>query len=60
LEAEACIGSIGMYRKSTEVDGAGEADGAGSEYKVLEAVKAVRTCQNSDRMELVCGYFCCM
>jgi hypothetical protein len=32
-----------MHQKSTEADGA---DGAGSEYKVLEAVKTVRTCQN--------------
>jgi hypothetical protein len=30
-----------MHRKSTEVDG------AGGEYKVSEAVKMVRTCQNS-------------
>jgi hypothetical protein len=46
----ACFGSIGMHRKSTEADragGADGADGAGSEYKVSEAVKAVRTCQNS-------------
>jgi hypothetical protein len=35
-----------MHRKSTEADGADGADGAGGEYKVLEAVKTVRTCQN--------------
>jgi hypothetical protein len=29
-----------------EVDGADGADGAGSEYKVSEAVKTVRACQN--------------
>jgi hypothetical protein len=29
-----------------EADGADGADGAGGEYKVLEAVKTVRTCQN--------------
>jgi hypothetical protein len=33
-----------MHWKCTEVDGA---DGTGSEDKVSEAVKAVRTCQNS-------------
>jgi hypothetical protein len=33
-----------MHRKCTEADGA---DRAGSEDKVSEAVKAVRTCQNS-------------
>jgi hypothetical protein len=32
-----------MYWKCMEVDGA---DGAGSKYKVLKAVKVVRTCQN--------------
>jgi hypothetical protein len=41
-----------------EADGADGADGAGSEYKVLEVVKAVRTCQNllgqdSTRLELL-------
>jgi hypothetical protein len=36
-----------MHRKSTEADGADEADRAGSEYKVSEAVKTVRTRQNS-------------
>jgi hypothetical protein len=36
LEVAACIGSIGIHWKCTEVDGA---DGAGSEDKVLEAVK---------------------
>jgi hypothetical protein len=36
-----------MHRKSTEVDRADRADGASGEYKVLEAVKMVRTCQNS-------------
>jgi hypothetical protein len=44
LEAVACIGGIGMHWKSMEVDGA---DRAGSEYKVLEAVKQselVRAC----------------
>jgi hypothetical protein len=30
-----------------EADRADGADGAGSEYKVSEAVKTVRTCQNS-------------
>jgi hypothetical protein len=33
----------GMHWKSMEVDGAGGADGASSEYKVSEAVKVVRT-----------------
>jgi hypothetical protein len=33
-----------MHWKSMEVDGA---EGAGSEYKVSEAVKTIRTCQNS-------------
>jgi hypothetical protein len=42
--AAACIGSIGMRRKCTEVDGA---DGATVNTHVLEAVKVVRTCQNS-------------
>jgi hypothetical protein len=36
-----------MHWKSTEVDGADRADRAGSEYKVSEAVKTVRTFQNS-------------
>jgi hypothetical protein len=36
-----------MHRKSTEADGADGADGASGEYKVSEAVKTVRTCQNS-------------
>jgi hypothetical protein len=36
-----------MHRKSTEADGADGANGAGGQYKVLEAVKTVRTCQNS-------------
>jgi hypothetical protein len=35
-----------MHRKSMEADGADGADGAGGEYKVSEAVKMVRTCQN--------------
>jgi hypothetical protein len=35
-----------MHWKSTEADGADGTDGDGSEYKVLEAVKMVRTCQN--------------
>jgi hypothetical protein len=43
LEAAACIGSIGMHQKSTEVDGDDGADAAGGEYKVSEAVKMVRT-----------------
>jgi hypothetical protein len=43
----ACTGSIGMHRRSTEADRADRADRASSEYKVLEAVKTVRTCQNS-------------
>jgi hypothetical protein len=47
LEVAACIGSIGMHWKSTEADRAHGADGTGSEYKVSEAVKTVRTCQNS-------------
>jgi hypothetical protein len=34
-----------MCRKSTEADGAVGDDGAGGEYKVSEAVKAVRSCQ---------------
>jgi hypothetical protein len=58
VEAEGCIGGIVMHWKSTEVDGA---DGAGSEYKVSEAVKwseLVRACQ--DRLVLVWGYSCCM
>jgi hypothetical protein len=46
-EVAACIGGIGMHWKSMEADGADGADGAGGEYKVLEAVKVVRTCQNS-------------
>jgi hypothetical protein len=37
----ACIGGIEIHQKSTEAD---RADRAGSEYKVSEAVKAVRTC----------------
>jgi hypothetical protein len=45
-EALECIGSIGMHRKSTEADGADRDDGAGGEYKVSEAIKVVRTCQN--------------
>jgi hypothetical protein len=36
-----------MHRKSTEAGRADGADGAGGEYKVSEAVKMVRTCQNS-------------
>jgi hypothetical protein len=43
-EAEGCIG---MHRKSTEADGADGADKDGSEYKVSEVVKTIRTCQNS-------------
>jgi hypothetical protein len=35
-----------MYRKSTEADRADRADRDSGEYKVLEAVKMVRTCQN--------------
>jgi hypothetical protein len=35
------------HRKTTEADGADRADEASSEYKVSEAVKVVRTCQNS-------------
>jgi hypothetical protein len=35
-----------MHRKSTEADRADRADRAGGEYKVLEVVKVVRTCQN--------------
>jgi hypothetical protein len=37
-EAEGYIRGIVMYQKSMEVDGADRADGAGSEYKVSEAV----------------------
>jgi hypothetical protein len=43
-EAAACIGSIGMHWKCMEADGG---DGAGGEYNVAEAVKVVRTYQNS-------------
>jgi hypothetical protein len=39
LEAAACIGSVGMRRKSTEADGADETDRDGSEDKVSEVVK---------------------
>jgi hypothetical protein len=35
-----------MYQKSPEADRADRADRASSEYKVSEAVKVVRTCQN--------------
>jgi hypothetical protein len=35
-----------MHWKSMEADRADRADGAGGEYKVSEAVKMVRTCQN--------------
>jgi hypothetical protein len=35
-----------MHQKSTEADRDDGADAAGGEYKVLEAVKTVRTCQN--------------
>jgi hypothetical protein len=45
-EAVACIGGIRIHQKSTEADRADRANRAGSEYKVLEAVKVVRTCQN--------------
>jgi hypothetical protein len=38
-EMAACIGGIGMHRKSMEVDRADGADGASGEYKVLEVVK---------------------
>jgi hypothetical protein len=34
-----------MHEKSTEADRADGADGDGSEYKVSEVVKIVRTCQ---------------
>jgi hypothetical protein len=44
LEAEGCIKGSGMHWRSMEVDGADRAD---REYNVLEAVKAVRTHQNS-------------
>jgi hypothetical protein len=53
-EAEGCIGgavcirSIRMHQKSME------ADGASSEYKVSEVVKAVRTCQNSLGQDGIC------
>jgi hypothetical protein len=36
-----------MHQKSTEADRDDRADAACSEYKVSEAVKMVRTCQNS-------------
>jgi hypothetical protein len=42
-EAEGCIGSIRIHWKSMEAD---RTDRDSSEYKVLEAVKTVRTCQN--------------
>jgi hypothetical protein len=38
-EAAACIGSVGMRRKSMEVDGADETDRDGGEDKVSEVVK---------------------
>jgi hypothetical protein len=37
-----------------EADGAGGADGGGSEYKVSEVVKAVKTCQNSLGQDRTC------
>jgi hypothetical protein len=46
VEAEGCFGGSGMHRKSMEADRADRADGAGGEYKISEAVKMVRTCQN--------------
>jgi hypothetical protein len=45
-EVEGCIRSGGMHWKSTEADGADRADRDSSEYKVSEAVKTIRTCQN--------------
>jgi hypothetical protein len=45
-EAEGCIGGSSMHWKSMEADGADGADRVGGEYKVSEAVKTVRTCQN--------------
>jgi hypothetical protein len=57
-EVDACIRDSGMHQRSMEVDRAAGADGARGEYKMSEAVKAVRTCQTW--MELVWGYFCCM
>jgi hypothetical protein len=38
-EAAACIGSVGIRRKSMEADGADGTNRDGGEYKVLEAVK---------------------
>jgi hypothetical protein len=38
-EAAACIGSIGMRRKSMEADGADKTDRDSGEDKVSEAVK---------------------
>jgi hypothetical protein len=46
-DASEAVACIRMHRKSMEVDGADRADGASSKYKVSEAVKMVRTCQNS-------------
>jgi hypothetical protein len=43
-----------MHWKGTEADGADGADRNGGEYKVLEAVKTVRTCQNSLRQNGTC------
>jgi hypothetical protein len=38
-EVAACIGSVGMCWKSTEVDGADGTDRDGGEYKVSKEVK---------------------
>jgi hypothetical protein len=43
----ACIRSIGMHQENMEADRADGADRDSGEYKVSEAVKTVRTCQNS-------------
>jgi hypothetical protein len=45
-EAEGCIRGSSMHWRSTEADGAARADGARGEFKISEAVKVVRTCQN--------------
>jgi hypothetical protein len=57
-EAAACIGGIGMHRKSMEADRADGADGDGKCQRRSKRSELVRTCQN--RMVLVWGHFCCM
>jgi hypothetical protein len=46
LEAEECAIGSSMHWRSMEEDGADGADGARGEYRMSEAVKVVRTCQN--------------